>query len=155
MSAEFQSSNRAQLAAGQPISELMSRALENPDLISLAAGFVDTFREFETGGGHYTWWSQRPGVRARNVGWRLDYVLASPGARPYLRGAAIHPEVMGSDHCPISVEVDAAVIDAGVDAGSGADSGAAQATTRSASGTENERTLRPPPGRRTARGTRA
>ncbi len=71
----------------------------------LAAGWVDTFRHFEPGEGHYTWWSQRRVVRERNIGLRIDYVLASPGAVAALRGAAIHPEVMGSDHCPISVEL--------------------------------------------------
>lgn len=69
----------------------------------LHAGWVDTFRHFEPRAGHYTWWSQRQGVRARNVGWRIDYVLASPAAMPFVRAAAIHPEVLGSDHCPISV----------------------------------------------------
>jgi len=69
----------------------------------LAGGFVDSFREFETGGGHYSWWSNRKGVRERNVGWRLDYVLVSDKLRPRLEAAAIHPEVMGSDHCPVSV----------------------------------------------------
>lgn len=68
-------------------------------------GWVDTFRHFESGGGHYSWWSQRRGVRERNIGWRIDYILASPGAAPWLRGAAIHPEVEGSDHCPISVDL--------------------------------------------------
>ena len=72
----------------------------------LRSGWVDTFRHFEHGGGHYTWWSQRFGVRQRNIGWRIDYILASPGAMPFIRASAIHPEVMGSDHCPISVEVD-------------------------------------------------
>jgi exodeoxyribonuclease-3 len=70
------------------------------------AGWVDTFRHFEPGGGHYTWWSQRFGVRARNVGWRIDYVLASPSAMPFVRRAWHQPEVMGSDHCPIAVEFD-------------------------------------------------
>lgn len=72
----------------------------------LRAGWVDTFRHFEKGAGHYSWWSQRFGVRARNVGWRLDYVLASPGAMPYVKRAAIHPLVLGSDHCPVSVDLD-------------------------------------------------
>ncbi len=72
----------------------------------LTSGWVDTFRRFEEGGGHYTWWSQRFGVRERNIGWRIDYILASPAAMTHVRGAAIHPEVMGSDHCPISVEVE-------------------------------------------------
>lgn len=71
----------------------------------LREGWTDTFRRFESGGGHYSWWSQRRGVRARNIGWRIDYILASPGAIPFLQGAAIHPEVEGSDHCPISVDL--------------------------------------------------
>ncbi|MEW6751926.1 MAG: exodeoxyribonuclease III [Candidatus Latescibacterota bacterium] len=69
----------------------------------LAAGYLDAFRLFEAGGGHYTWWSNRPGVRQRNVGWRIDYFVVSPRLRPRLRAAAIHPGVMGSDHCPVSV----------------------------------------------------
>lgn len=69
----------------------------------LAAGFLDTFREFEPGPGHYTWWSNRPGVRERNVGWRIDYVVVSAALKPRLAAAAIHPEVLGSDHCPVSV----------------------------------------------------
>lgn len=73
-------------------------------------GWVDTFRHFEPGEGHYSWWSQRKGVRERNVGWRIDYILASPGAMEYVRAAAIHPEVMGSDHCPISVDLDPAIL---------------------------------------------
>jgi exodeoxyribonuclease-3 len=75
----------------------------------IEAGWVDTFRHFEKAGGHYTWWSQRPGVRAKNIGWRIDYVLASPGALPFVRAAAIHPHVRGSDHCPVSVDLDPAV----------------------------------------------
>ncbi len=71
----------------------------------LAGGFVDSFREFETGGGHYSWWSNRKGVRERNIGWRLDYFLVSRKARPRLEAAAIHAEVMGSDHCPVSVRL--------------------------------------------------
>ncbi len=76
----------------------------------LRAGFVDSFRRFEPGPGHYTWWSQRLGARERNVGWRIDYVLASPGALPFLQGARIHPEVRGSDHCPVSVDLDPRVL---------------------------------------------
>ncbi len=75
----------------------------------LHAGWVDTFRHFEKAPGHYTWWSQRIGVRARNIGWRIDYVLASPAAMRFVRSAAIHPEVRGSDHCPVSVDVDPAI----------------------------------------------
>jgi exodeoxyribonuclease-3 len=71
----------------------------------LAAGFVDTFREFETGGGHYTWWSNRKGVRERNIGWRLDYFLVSGVLRPRLRTAGILADVLGSDHCPVTLEL--------------------------------------------------
>ena len=71
----------------------------------LAAGFVDTFREFEPGGGHYTWWSNRKGVRERNIGWRLDYFLISGSLRPRLVGAGILADVLGSDHCPVSLEL--------------------------------------------------
>jgi exodeoxyribonuclease-3 len=76
----------------------------------LKSGWVDTFRAFEAGPGHYSWWSQRVGIRERNVGWRIDYVLASPGAVPHLRGAFIQRHVLGSDHCPVGVELDDAVI---------------------------------------------
>ncbi|MGD9547858.1 MAG: exodeoxyribonuclease III [Candidatus Krumholzibacteriia bacterium] len=72
----------------------------------LQAGFIDTFREFEPGGGHYTWWSNRKGVRERNVGWRIDYFLISSSLRPRLRGAGILPHVMGSDHCPITLSLE-------------------------------------------------
>lgn len=75
----------------------------------LAAGWVDTFRHFHPQReGAYSWWSQRFGVREKNIGWRIDLALASPGLMPYLRGADVHPEVMGSDHCPISVTLDRA-----------------------------------------------
>ena len=67
------------------------------------AGFVDTFREFEPGGGHYTWWSVMSGARARNVGWRLDYFLISAALRPRLQTAFIRAEVTGSDHCPVGM----------------------------------------------------
>ena len=76
----------------------------------LRSGWTDTFRVFEPRGGFYTWWSQRFGVRAKNIGWRIDMILASPGVLPYLRAAAIHPEVQGSDHCPIRVDLDPAVL---------------------------------------------
>jgi exodeoxyribonuclease III len=70
------------------------------------AGFIDTFREFEKGGGHYTWWSQMTGARARNIGWRIDYFLVSAGLRPRLRRAFIRPEAPGSDHCPVGIELE-------------------------------------------------
>jgi exodeoxyribonuclease-3 len=71
----------------------------------LASGFVDTFREFEKGPGHYSWWSQMGDCRARNVGWRVDYFVAAASLRPALRRAWISPEVMGSDHCPVWLEL--------------------------------------------------
>lgn len=77
----------------------------------LAAGWVDTFRMFHAGPGHYSWWSQRSGARERNIGWRIDYVLACPAAAAFVREAKIHREVQGSDHCPVSVRVDPAILD--------------------------------------------
>jgi exodeoxyribonuclease-3 len=71
----------------------------------LKSGFVDTFREFEKGPGHYTWWSQMSDCRARNIGWRVDYFVAAEKLRPALRRAWISPEVMGSDHCPVGLEI--------------------------------------------------
>jgi exodeoxyribonuclease-3 len=71
----------------------------------LDAGFIDTFREFYKGNGYYTWWSHFGAARERNVGWRIDYVMISKKLRPVLRRANIHPEVLGSDHCPVSIEL--------------------------------------------------
>ncbi|MEM1416157.1 MAG: exodeoxyribonuclease III [Myxococcota bacterium] len=72
----------------------------------LRSGWTDTYRaRHGDREGAYTWWSQRFGVRERNVGWRIDMVLASPGVMPFLLEARIHPNVMGSDHCPISVDL--------------------------------------------------
>lgn len=70
------------------------------------SGFVDTFRMFHDGNGYYTWWSHFANSRARNVGWRIDYVLVSESLRDKVKSADIHPEVMGSDHCPVSVTLD-------------------------------------------------
>ena len=71
----------------------------------LAGGYVDTFREFEKGTGHYSWWSQMMDCRARNIGWRVDYFVASKRLQPALKRAWISPEVMGSDHCPVGLEL--------------------------------------------------
>jgi len=70
------------------------------------AGFVDTLRLFKQGNGYYTWWSHFANARARNVGWRIDYFLVSESLRRSVKDAAIHANVMGSDHCPISVILD-------------------------------------------------
>ena len=71
----------------------------------LAAGFVDTFRMFKQGNGFYTWWSHFANARARNVGWRIDYFLVSEPIKDTVKSAEIHPTVMGSDHCPISIDI--------------------------------------------------
>ena len=71
----------------------------------LAAGFVDTFREFEKGPEHYSWWDQQSRARERNVGWRIDYFFISRNLRPRLKNAFIQPEVLGSDHCPVGIEL--------------------------------------------------
>jgi exodeoxyribonuclease-3 len=72
------------------------------------AGFVDTFRIFTQGNGHYSWWSHFANARARNVGWRIDYFLVSGKLRSRIRAAEIHASVMGSDHCPVSITLDLA-----------------------------------------------
>ncbi len=69
----------------------------------LGAGFVDTFRHFHPGTVKYSWWSQRFGARAKNVGWRIDYVLVSQGFEKKVKDAFILNEVMGSDHCPVGI----------------------------------------------------
>ncbi len=71
----------------------------------LEGGFLDTFREFEQSGGFYTWWSPMANARARNVGWRIDYFLISKCLRPRLLKAFIRADVMGSDHCPVGIEL--------------------------------------------------
>lgn len=71
----------------------------------LKKGFLDTFRLFNEGNGHYTWWSHWGAARERNVGWRIDYIMVSEILKPIIRKAQIHPEIMGSDHCPVSVEL--------------------------------------------------
>lgn len=72
----------------------------------LEAGFVDTFRLFTQGNGHYSWWTHWANARARNVGWRIDYLMASKALKPAIKNAAIHADVLGSDHCPVSIEID-------------------------------------------------
>jgi len=69
----------------------------------IAEGFIDTFRELESGPNHYTWWSYQSQARERNIGWRIDYVCISPALRPQLKEAFIRPHVTGSDHCPVGV----------------------------------------------------
>lgn len=73
----------------------------------ITAGFIDTFREFHPDEpNHYTWWSNWGNARGRNVGWRIDYVLASAPLKKKIKKAFILPEVMGSDHCPVGIEIE-------------------------------------------------
>jgi len=72
----------------------------------ISAGFVDTFRMFNTEGDNYTWWTAWGGARARNVGWRIDYFFASKKIENKIKKAKILNEVMGSDHCPVLLEVE-------------------------------------------------
>ena len=67
------------------------------------SGFLDSFREFNAEGGHYTWWSRMSNCRARNIGWRIDYFCVSKRLRPRLKSAFILKDVMGSDHCPVGI----------------------------------------------------
>lgn len=71
----------------------------------IKAGFVDTFRMFTQGSGHYTWWSHFANSRARNVGWRIDYIFVSKSLQTKVKSAKIHASVMGSDHCPVEIEI--------------------------------------------------
>ena len=70
------------------------------------AGFVDTFRLFTSGGGHYTWWAPFANARARNIVWRIDYVIVSGALAPRVKAAKILPKVLGSDHCPVVLELE-------------------------------------------------
>ncbi len=67
------------------------------------AGFVDTFRLFTKGNGHYTWWTHWANARARNIGWRIDYIFASKTLTKRIKNAEIHNTIFGSDHCPVSI----------------------------------------------------
>lgn len=68
-------------------------------------GFIDTFRMFTKGNGHYTWWTHWANSRARNIGWRIDYFLVSSLLKKRIASASIHQSVMGSDHCPVSIDL--------------------------------------------------
>ena len=73
----------------------------------LHAGFTDTFRALHPEEpGWYSWWSYRAGARARNIGRRIDYFCVSNPLASRVKDAAIHPDVTGSDHCPVSLEID-------------------------------------------------
>jgi exodeoxyribonuclease-3 len=70
------------------------------------AGFIDSFRQFNEDPHNYSWWSYRAGARARNKGWRIDYHMVTENLKDKLVAAAIHPEAMQSDHCPVRVDID-------------------------------------------------
>lgn len=69
------------------------------------AGFFDTFRKFNKEGKNYSWWTHWANARARNIGWRIDYWLASKSLNSKIINAQIHPNILGSDHCPVSIEI--------------------------------------------------
>ena len=70
------------------------------------SGFIDTFRHFHPDTQRYTWWSHWGKARENNVGWRIDYFFVSPQLLPYLKSAEIYEHYLGSDHCPISIELE-------------------------------------------------
>jgi len=72
----------------------------------LNCGFIDSFRYFVKEPHHYTWWSYRAGARSRNLGWRIDYFLVSERLMPKIKDAYILDQVMGSDHCPVGIEIE-------------------------------------------------
>ena len=72
----------------------------------LAEGFIDTFRMFHDDGGHYSWWDMKTRARERDVGWRIDYFFVSESMRSKVTDAYILPEVLGSDHCPVLLEME-------------------------------------------------
>ncbi len=69
------------------------------------SGFIDTFRLFTKGNGHYTWWSHFAGARERNVGWRIDYFCISNKLKSKVKDSYTLPDIYGSDHCPIVLEL--------------------------------------------------
>ena len=69
------------------------------------AGFIDTFREFNNDGGHYTWWSYMFQARQKDIGWRIDYFCISESLKSHLKDAYILKDVLGSDHAPVVLEI--------------------------------------------------
>lgn len=72
----------------------------------VSSKFIDTFRKFNQEGDNYTWWSYMRESRARNIGWRIDYFCISSSLENKLISADIHENILGSDHCPVSIEID-------------------------------------------------
>lgn len=71
----------------------------------VGSGYHDTFRLFQKDGGYYSWWDMKSGARARNVGWRIDYFFVSDELKKHVKKAWIEPDVLGSDHCPVGIEL--------------------------------------------------
>jgi exodeoxyribonuclease III len=69
----------------------------------IAAGYIDTFRKFDSSSERYTWWSYRANARAKNIGWRIDYFIVDQTSNDRVVDAVIHEEITGSDHCPVSM----------------------------------------------------
>ena len=72
----------------------------------MQAGFIDTFRHFNTEADQYSWWTFRAGARGKNLGWRIDYHLATESLRNHLKSSRILADVVHSDHCPVVLELD-------------------------------------------------
>lgn len=72
----------------------------------IESGMIDTFREFDQSPNKYSWWSYRAGARATNAGWRIDYLFATEPLRNRLKSGAILADVVHSDHCPVSLELE-------------------------------------------------
>jgi len=71
----------------------------------ISHGYIDTFREFCKEPDHYTWWSYRANVRKKNIGWRIDYFFVTDDLIKKIKKSYIYPKVMGSDHCPIGIDI--------------------------------------------------
>jgi exodeoxyribonuclease-3 len=72
----------------------------------MSNGLIDMFRLHHNAEVKYSWWSYRGGARFKNVGWRIDYFLASEGIKDRIKAAEIHNSIMGSDHCPVSIDIE-------------------------------------------------
>ena len=72
----------------------------------LNAGFIDSFRFLNPLAQEYSWWSYMGNAREKNIGWRIDYFIVSDKLKNSIKGASIHQEIMGSDHCPIELDLD-------------------------------------------------